>query len=95
MFERISKYMEEGPKWHIVDVEIPEADGMTVPLYYRDPVECAKALLGNPDFKEHVDYAPDIIFDETGSRVYHEISSGDIWNELNVSRESASTKSKL
>jgi len=84
MYSRIGKFMDGGPEWKVTDIEMPEAPGITFPLYYRCPVECAKELLANPAFEEHIDYAPDQIFDESGSRVYHEVSSGDIWNELQV-----------
>jgi hypothetical protein len=73
------------PKWKVHDIELPETPGIAYPLFYRCPVECAKFLLGNPSFKEHFDYAPDEIFDTSKTRVYHEISSGDIWNKLQVS----------
>lgn len=85
MHNRIETYMDGGPSWNVADVEMPEAPGMTFPLYYRCPISCAKALLANPTFEEHIDYAPDEVFAENGSRVYHEMVSGDIWNELQVS----------
>lgn len=90
MYARIGKYMNSRPEWNIVDVEMPEAPGMSFPLYYRCPIECAKELLANPSFKDDMDYAPEEIFNKDGSRVYHEIATGDIWNELQVSLCSSS-----
>lgn len=85
MYARIGMHMEHGPEWNVIDIEMPEAPGITFPLYYRCPIECAKALLANPTFKDDMDYAPNEIFDESNTRIYHEVASGDIWNELQVS----------
>lgn len=85
MYERIAKFMDDGgPKWKVADIEMPETPETSYPLFYRDPVECAKALLANPTFSGNLDYAPDEIFNATETRVYHEISSGKIWNEMQV-----------
>lgn len=74
-----------GPEWKVDDIQMDETPGITLPLFYRDPVECAKALLANPTFMGNMDYAPDEIFNESGTRVYHEVASGRIWNEMQVS----------
>ena len=86
MYTRIAVSMNHGlPKWKVCNVELAETPNATYPLFYCCPIECAKFLLGNPSFKEHLDYTPDKIFHMNETRVYHEISSGDIWNELQVS----------
>lgn len=87
MYSRIIDFMDDGgPKWKVTDIEMDEIPGVSYPLFYRDPVECAKALLANPTFTGNLDYAPDEIFDINGTRVYHEVASGQIWNEMQVSK---------
>lgn len=61
-------------------------DGEPVPperleLWRRDPVECMKELMGNPIFKESLEYAPHKQFlDEEGNiRVFEEMWTGDWW----------------
>ena len=50
-------------------------------LWRRDPVECVKELMGNPIFKESLEYAPQKHFtDEEGNnRVFEEMWTGDWW----------------
>ena len=50
-------------------------------LWRRDPVECMKELMGNPIFKESLEYAPQKHFtDEEGNnRVFDEMWTGDWW----------------
>ncbi|KAF8287390.1 hypothetical protein DL93DRAFT_2038892, partial [Clavulina sp. PMI_390] len=50
MYERIGRYMEAGPEWHVVDVPVPEFPSLVLPLFYRNPVDCAKYLYENPAF---------------------------------------------
>ena len=61
-------------------------DGEPVPperleLWKRDPVECVKELMGNPMFKDSLEYAPQKHFmDEEGkNRVFDEMWTGDWW----------------
>jgi hypothetical protein len=88
MYLRIAKFMDDGgPKWKVTDIEMAETPGTTYPLFHRDPIECAKALLANPTFTGCLDYAPDKIFNTSQIRVYHEMASGRVWNEMQVSKE--------
>lgn len=49
MYARISNFMDSGgPAWRAVDIALNETPGITYPLFYRDPVECAKFLFENP-----------------------------------------------
>lgn len=78
--------MEKGPAWHCVLVTLDEApDEEPHLLLFRNIKECNAHLLGNPTFEEHMDYAPVEIFTPDGQRVYNEMASGLIWNELQVS----------
>jgi Plavaka transposase len=69
-----------SPGDHLTD------DGEPVPperleLWRRDPVECVKELMGNPLFKDSLQYAPEKHFtDEEGTnRVFDEMWTGDWW----------------
>ena len=55
-------------------------------LWRRDPVECLKELMGNPMFKDSLEYAPQKHFmDEEGTnRVYDEMWTGDWWWDTQV-----------
>ena len=61
-------------------------DGEPVPperleLWKRDPVECVKELMGNPMFKDSLEYAPQKHFvDKEGkNHVFDEMWTGDWW----------------
>jgi Plavaka transposase len=48
-------------------------------FYYRNALDCVRALFGEPTMKEHMDYFPKRVFDEEGRRLYSEMSTGDWW----------------
>ncbi|KAJ7483023.1 hypothetical protein B0H11DRAFT_2232041 [Mycena galericulata] len=78
-----------GAKWNIKHVPLVgdilddnnEFRTETAELWYRDPVECVKELMGNPAFKEVMDYAPKRLFvDAEGTEeVINEMSSASWW----------------
>ena len=57
-------------------------------IWYRDPVECVKELIGNPMFRDTLTYEPlRVWLDEEGTKdVLGEMSSARWWWELQVSR---------
>jgi Plavaka transposase len=83
-----------GPEWKCSLIEVTgdqqDDDGNTksehLELWYRDPVECVKELIGNPAFKNHMSYVPERVYkDEEGKvRVYDEMWTGDWWWETQV-----------
>ncbi|KAF8287638.1 hypothetical protein DL93DRAFT_2234551 [Clavulina sp. PMI_390] len=86
MFRRIGCHMESGPDWHVVDVIPDGCPDQPQPLFYRDPIECAKWLFQNPAFEESMDYEAREIFDKHEIRVWHEESTGDLFNEIQRDR---------
>ncbi len=56
-------------------------------LWWHDPVEVIKDLMGNPVFCEVMKYAPEKLFEdcEEKSHVINEIWTADWWWELQVS----------
>ncbi|OCH89324.1 hypothetical protein OBBRIDRAFT_842278 [Obba rivulosa] len=53
----------------------------TLELWKRNPVECIKELMGNPEFREHMKYAPEHLYcdPEGKQRLYENMSTGDWW----------------
>ncbi|EIN13305.1 hypothetical protein PUNSTDRAFT_59004 [Punctularia strigosozonata HHB-11173 SS5] len=56
---------------------------VTQKLRFRDPLECIKSLYANPDFTDHMSYAPvrDFCDTENTQRMYSEMNTGDWWWE--------------
>jgi Plavaka transposase len=83
-----------GPEWKCNIIEITgdqlDDDGNTmseqVELWHRDPVECVKALVGNPAFKDFISYVPERVYtdDEGKVRVFDEMWTGNWWWETQV-----------
>ena len=59
----------------------------TAELWFRDPLECVKELIGNPSFKDVLDYAPTQLFvDAEGAEEFiKEMSSAGWWWKMQVS----------
>jgi hypothetical protein len=55
-------------------------------LYYRDPIECIKALFGDPEFSHDLLLEPERHFtgDDKKVRLYHEMHTGKWWWETQV-----------
>ncbi|KAJ7716992.1 hypothetical protein B0H16DRAFT_1898115 [Mycena metata] len=86
-----------GVKWQCKEMDVkgdlPDHDkdptgatmrGETVELWWRDPVECVRELIGNPMFRDVMRFAPEELYeDEEGNiRVYNEMWTGDWWQEI-------------
>lgn len=58
-----------------------------VELWARNPVECIKQLIGNPEFKDDLAYRAQHVFadKEVKNRMYDEAWTGDFWYETQVS----------
>ena len=65
-----------------------EVAGEVVEVYYRNILDCVKALFGDPQFAKCLKYAPErhYIKDDDGntSRVYHEMYTGEWWWQTQV-----------
>ena len=66
-------------------------------LWRRDPVECIKELMGNPAFKNSLEYAPQRHFmDKEGrNRVFDEMWTGDWWWNTQVNLSICNSEIKL
>jgi hypothetical protein len=72
--------LPRAPEWKMVEVAI---DGYKtakpIVFFYRDPLECAQALLQNPIFEGRWDFTPRHVYDdpERKNRIYGEWMTGD------------------
>ncbi|KAI0071637.1 hypothetical protein K474DRAFT_1712310 [Panus rudis PR-1116 ss-1] len=50
-------------------------------LWRRDPLECVRELIGNPEFRESMKYTPEKVFADMGQnvRIYDEMWTGEWW----------------
>jgi len=63
----------------------PQGEGVVVPewmtssyeVWFHDPHVLIKNILANPDYNDHIDYAPIQEFGSMGSHQYHNFMSGD------------------
>lgn len=65
-------------------------EGEAYDVYYRDILECVRALYGDPEFVPYLVYAPEHHFLEGEEpahkrRVYHDMYTGDWWWQVQVS----------
>lgn len=55
-------------------------------FWRRDPVECVKELIGNPVFKEHLQYRPIRLRKRSNrKRIFNEAWTADWWWNVQVS----------
>ncbi|KAJ6628364.1 hypothetical protein B0H10DRAFT_2209647 [Mycena sp. CBHHK59/15] len=95
-FEKIDSLLG-GVKWQckFLDIkgDLPDLDkdptGNTmrceqVELWWRDPVECVKELLGNPVFRDVMRYAPEKLYADRGEtiEVMNEMWTASWWWEI-------------
>jgi len=55
-----------------------------IKFWHRDIIECAKWLLKQPAYADHLSYAPQQWFEEDGRRTYGEMHTADWWWERQV-----------
>ncbi|KAJ7737447.1 hypothetical protein DFH07DRAFT_753069 [Mycena maculata] len=76
-----------GPQWycHAFELEGDELDAEqqpkkeTVEMWYRDPLECVKELLGNPSFAGKQGYKPIRVFRRLKDGVYSNQEFSEMW----------------
>jgi hypothetical protein len=94
-FKMVDRLPTNGPEW-LCDIITITGDALNdegelltedVKLWRRDPVECIRELIGNPAFKDAMQFEPEMVFaDADGkSHVYDEMWTGDWWWNIQVS----------
>lgn len=86
--------LPSGPEWMCDIVRVagdrPGEDGQLMAeeleLWRRDPIECIRELLGNPNLKNDIAYEPVRAFkDQEGTnRIYDEAWTADWWWQTQV-----------
>ncbi|OSD07797.1 hypothetical protein PYCCODRAFT_1357962 [Trametes coccinea BRFM310] len=67
------------------DSAIPPWMNASYSVFYRDPLAILHNMLGNPDFKDDIDYAPYREVDHNGARRLENFMSGEwAWRQANV-----------
>jgi hypothetical protein len=86
MYERVEQAMQNGPLWSSETIIMEEAPDEPQILFYRDVHECVTYLFGNPTFQDSMQYEAVEVFESDGvTRVYNEMVTGMLWNEVQVS----------
>ena len=91
--------MPTGPEWKHTTIKVdggmdengqPETEECD--LWWRDPEECVRELIGNPTLKEHIRYAPEHVFEDEKRerRRYDEMWTGTWWWETQVNYNTSS-----
>jgi hypothetical protein len=60
----------------------------TVELWRRNPIECIRDLIGNPEFKQYMKYSPHRLYtNENGTnQCWDEMATGSWWWDVQVNR---------
>ena len=87
--------MPGGTEWKLQRVtltgDINDEDGKPLTeeleMWYRDPVECIRELLGNPMFQNVTKFAPEKLFEDRDGKcqVVNEMWTADWWWKIQVS----------
>ncbi|KAI0070500.1 hypothetical protein K474DRAFT_1608585 [Panus rudis PR-1116 ss-1] len=90
-FQKVDS-LPDSQRWIYDDVTVvgdrPGEDKMLMTerleLWRRDPVECIRELIGNPEFREVMAYSPQKVFTDMGRKVrmYDEMWMGHWWWEM-------------
>ncbi|KAJ7845794.1 hypothetical protein B0H13DRAFT_1647159 [Mycena leptocephala] len=90
-----------GAGWNIKHIpltgDIVDENGKlkeeTAELWFRDPVDCVKELMGNPAFKYVMDYAPTRLFVDAkrAEELFKEMSSAGWWWKMQLQLPIGST----
>lgn len=95
LYRRVDE-LPSGVGWHCREVvqegDLKDVNGRPLTekleLWYRDPVDCVKELMGNPVFKDHLAYAPTRVYQDRRGQVRQidEMWTGNWWWDIQVSR---------
>lgn len=76
----------ERPRFNRKEVEM---GGETFEIYYRDVLECTRALFGDPEFADDLVFAPERHYTDSTKqiRVYSEMHTGSWWWDRQVRKQ--------
>lgn len=80
----IDKQLPSRPKFRREQIVVA---GEAFDVFYRDVIECVKALYGDPDFADFLVFAPERHYadKEQTVRLYHDMHTGKWWWDTQVS----------
>ncbi|KAI0755864.1 hypothetical protein BC629DRAFT_1584640 [Irpex lacteus] len=91
LYRRVDE-LPSGVGWHCREVvqegDLKDVNGRPLTekleLWYRDPVDCVKELMGNPVFKDHLAYAPTRVYQDRRGQVRQidEMWTGNWWWDI-------------
>jgi Plavaka transposase len=94
-FYRCIDTLPRGAKWTCEPFEITgderDENGKlrreVLHLWKRNPVECIRELIGNPAFRDKMQYVPEKVYEDRDGkvRIFDEMWTGDWWWNLQVS----------
>lgn len=86
--------LPQGVRWNLETVTVigdlvdDEQKPLTekLELWYRDPVECIRELLGNPVFKDVIKYSPEKLYKDSEGKVevFNEMWTAEWWWKIQV-----------
>src|SRR6266850_8468107 len=81
-----AEILPTGPTWKSTPLESVYPVKRPLFLYYRDPIECLQALIGNPLAQDSLHFEPLKVFKtaEKLVRVYNEWQTGDVAWQMQV-----------
>ena len=93
LYEKIDSIQNGDAPWQSITIKhpnaslqnthhVPEWQLQDFKVWFHDPKALISSILSNPDFKDGMDYAPCMIYDEEHERVRSNFMSADwAWNQ--------------
>ncbi|KAI0040234.1 hypothetical protein FA95DRAFT_1503142 [Auriscalpium vulgare] len=74
----VDRMLPARPAFHRDEITVA---GETFEFYHRDPIECIRALYGDPEFAPHLAFTPEKRFSDENrhNRVYSQMNTGKWW----------------
>ena len=81
----IDEELPGKPQFRCHTIYMPSGQGFDV--HYRPIMDCLKSLFNDPNFAQHLIYAPERHYadQDTTIRVYHDLHTGKWWWNVQVS----------
>ncbi|KAF8337791.1 hypothetical protein F5887DRAFT_1063026 [Amanita rubescens] len=103
LYEMIDSIKDGDVRWESFAMHHPDAGDLdvtpsdnllsswkrqTYEVWYRDPKKVLQAQLSNPNFKDGIDYAPKLVYNDKNERVWKDFMSGNwAWKQCNILSE--------
>lgn len=87
----IDEHLPKRPQFYRREVV---AGGEAFEFYARDPIECIKALWGDPEFLDELVFEPvcEYVDAEKKIRLYHDMHTGKWWWKIQVRRDNLASQ---